>query len=78
MTLFRRLINASSSVESLYEFVSGNIQLFYDLHNSSNANLNLEIDDIREFIETKRLFLNRLDYSSNTNKSLISILFERL
>ncbi len=76
MTLFRRLINASKSAELLSEYVSDNIQLFYNLHNSSNANLNLEINDIREFIETKRLFLNRLDFSSNTNKSFISILFD--
>lgn len=76
MTLFRRLINSSASVDSLNDFLSENIQSFYDLHNSSIANLNTEKEDIREFIETKKLILERLDYTTNTNKSFVSIIFD--
>jgi hypothetical protein len=76
MTLFRKLINASSNVDSLSSFLSENIQLFYDLHNSNIKNLNAEKEDIREFIETKKLFLERLDYTTNTNKSFVSIIFD--
>ncbi len=76
MTLFRRLINSSVSVDSLNVFLSENIQSFYDLHNSSISNLNAEKDDIREFIETKKLTLERIDYTNNTNKSFVSIIFD--
>lgn len=76
MTLFRRLINSSASVDSLNVFLSENIQSFYDLHNSSIAKINTEKEDIREFIETKRLILERLDYTTNTNKSFVSIIFD--
>jgi len=76
MTLFRRLINSSGSVDSLNVFLSENIQSFYDLHNSSIANLNTEKEDIREFIETKKLTLERLDYTTNTNKSFVSLIFD--
>lgn len=76
MTLFRSLINSSASVESLNTFISENIQSFYELHNSSITRLNTEKEDIREFIETKKLILERLDYTSNTNKSFVSIIFD--
>lgn len=76
MTLFRRLITSSTSDESLDAFLSENIQFFYELHNSSIANLNAEKDDICEFIETKRLILEKLDFTKNTNKSFISIIFD--
>ncbi len=76
MTLFRRLINSSVSVDSLHSFLYENIQLFYDLHNASITNLNIEKDEIREFIETKKLVLEKLDYTSNTNKSFVSIIFD--
>jgi len=76
MTLFRRLINSSTSVDSLKVFIFENIQSFYNLHNSSIENLNNEKEDIREFIETKTLILERIDYSNNTNKSFISIIFD--
>lgn len=76
MTLFRRLIISSASVDSLNIFISENIQSFYDLHNSSIANLNTEKEDIREFIETKKLIIERLDYTTNTNKSFVSIIFD--
>lgn len=76
MTLYRRLINSSASVDSLNVFLSENIQSFYDLHNSSIANLNTEKEDIREFIQTKRLILERLDCTTNTNKSFVSIIFD--
>jgi hypothetical protein len=76
MTLFRRLINSSASVDSLNVFLSENIQSFYDLHNSSIANLNTEKEEIREFIETKKLILERLDYTTNINKSFVSIIFD--
>ena len=76
MTLFRRLITSSTSDKSLDAFLSENIQFFYELHNSSIANLNAEKDDICEFIETKRLILEKLDFTKNTNKSFISIIFD--
>ena len=76
MPLFRNLINSSISAASLSLFLSENIQSFYDLHNSSIVNLNAEKQDIREFIETKSLLLERLDFTSNINKSFISILFD--
>lgn len=76
MTLFRRLINSSASVDSLSGFLSENIQSFYDLHNSSIASLNTEKEDIREFIETKPLLLRQLNYTNNTNKSFVSIIFD--
>lgn len=76
MTLFRDLINSSTSVDNLNTFLSGNIQSFYELHNSSIDKLNIEKEDIREFIETKRHILERLDYTSNTNKSFVSIIFD--
>jgi len=76
MTLFRRLINSAESVDSLNLFLSENIELFYELHNSPIASLNAERESIREFIETKKLILERLDYSANTNKSFVSIIFD--
>jgi len=76
MTLFRSLINSSASVDSLNTFLSENIQSFYELHDSSITKLNTEKEDIREFIETKKLILERLDYTSNTNKSFVSIIFD--
>lgn len=76
MTLFRRLINSSSNIDSLSSFLSENIQSFYDLHNSNIVNLNSEKEDIREFIESKKLILERLDFTRNTYKSFVSIIFD--
>lgn len=76
MTLFLRLINSSTSVDTLDTFLSENIQSFYDLHDSDITNLTTERNDIRMFIETKSLLLENLDFSSNINKSFVSILFD--
>lgn len=76
MALFRRLINSSATIDSLNVFLSENIQAFYELHNSSITNLNTEKEDIREFIETKKLILERLDFTTNTNKAFVSIIFD--
>ncbi|MFZ4796638.1 MAG: hypothetical protein ACOYMA_04035 [Bacteroidia bacterium] len=46
------------------------------MHDSSITKLNTEKEDIREFIETKKLILERLDFTSNTNKSFVSIIFD--
>ncbi|MFN0050163.1 MAG: hypothetical protein ACKVOU_13655 [Cytophagales bacterium] len=46
------------------------------MHDSTITNINTEKEDIREFIETKRLILEQLDYRNNTNKSFVSIIFD--
>lgn len=76
MPLFRRLINASGNENDLHQFIAENIQSFNTLHDSE---LNLLLKEklyIREFIETKRLLLEDLDYTSSANRSFISILFD--
>jgi hypothetical protein len=76
MTLFRRLINSSLSADLLNTFLSENIQSFYALHNSNIERLNKEKNDIRDFIEGKRLIFEQLDFTSNINKAFISVLFD--
>jgi hypothetical protein len=76
MPLFRNLITVSTDKESLNSFLADNIQSFYDLHSSSIEVLNVERDDIRDFVEGKRLIYELLDFNSIINRSFISILFD--
>lgn len=76
MTLFRRLINSSGNSNDLQQFIAENIHWFNKLHGSNLELLLLEKLDIRDFIETKRILLEELNYSSSTNRSFISILFD--
>lgn len=76
MPLFHDLLLSSISVTSLNTFLSENIQSFYALHNSNIERLNKEKNDIRDFIESRRLIFEQLDFTSNTNKSFVSIIFD--
>ncbi|MCB0539036.1 MAG: hypothetical protein KDE33_16100 [Bacteroidetes bacterium] len=76
MPLFHDLILSSTNANSLSSFLSQNIQSFYNLHNSSIERLNEEKNDICDFIESKRLVFEQLDFSTNTNKAFVSILFD--
>lgn len=76
MNLFRRLISASNDSQGLSEFIFQNIQAFSRLQSSNLQVLSTEKLDIRDFIETKRLLLEELDYSSSANRAFISILFD--
>lgn len=76
MPLFYDLIQTANDVNSLSTFLTRNIQSFYNLHNSHIEHLNEEKNDIRGFIESKRLIFEQLDFFSNTNKAFVSILFD--
>lgn len=76
MPLFHDLILSATDANSLSTFISRNIQSFHNLHNSNIERLNEEKNDIRDFIESKRLIFEQLDFSLNTNKAFVSILFD--
>lgn len=76
MPLFHDLILSATSANSLSAFLSEKIQSFHNLHNSNIERLYEEKNDIRDFIESKRLVFEQLDFTTNTNRAFVSILFD--
>lgn len=76
MTLFRTMINTVQNEQSLQQFILDNIDHFHDLSNTEYDQLNKEKNDIREFIESKSILLENIDYNRSQTRAFISILFD--
>lgn len=76
MALFVELIAESNSSVALQEFIINNIDRFRVLNNGDYEQIFAEKNDIKEFIESKYLYLRNIDYDQTQCKAFISILFD--
>lgn len=76
MTLFHTMTNTIQDEKTLQDFILQNIQHFHNISNASYSELIDERDDIRNFIETKSVLLEGINYKLSETKAFISILFD--